>query len=341
MADKNEFEIKREYGERGEVFFDRYVGSLLRSPVFIRGRKVKRIEGGDCFYVQEGTFESRKGFAEVKTYGNLSILKFGAKNDLTIPFELSSYEAGTDQTKKEWRPGWGLQLLHWAKYNDYAEKRGLQTRAVCPKTLAYLFCESDRYDVVQPFVCIAFEVFEKTRKKIVKAANDYLGIDIEDWEKIIREEGALWKGKPGVHDNEWNIPFSELYDGKTTTVTMIDSLPSDVSIEYFGEKERKAYSEDNLKMFVNWRRSRLDKLITASGGRKLDSSEEEKILRKIEEKAGCKVHRIPFIPQRITAEDSVLELLNEWIEKYDEQKKEEAEKEFIERFGVYPWLYFF
>lgn len=73
----NNLDEKNNYGTMGEQFFDRYVGSLLRCPVMIKGQKILHLEGGDSYYIQEGKCSTRNVFSEVKTYSSLSIAKYG------------------------------------------------------------------------------------------------------------------------------------------------------------------------------------------------------------------------------------------------------------------------
>ncbi len=336
MGNRELFDKKKKYGTLGEEFFDRYVGSILRGFVLMRGAKIERIEGGDLYYIQKGKSITGKGFVEVKTYGNSSIIRFGDKGNVTVPFELSSYEAGTDQTGKEWRPGWGLQILHWDKYNTYAEEKGLKTRAIKPEVLTYLFCESTALNTVNPFVSIAFEVFDQTREKIISAAKEYLNIDLDDWDNIIDKGSELWKGNKWVPDNEWNIPLSKLYD-ETTTVTMIDNEPSEESITWLDDDTRQKYDEERQNLIVSWRRSRLDKLKEYADKRWFSSTDEERIMQKIEAEIGYKVHRIPSDPSQFTEnDDDILELLNEWKEEYEQQQNEDKRI-----FGhQYLWAYY-
>lgn len=265
---RSEFPSDADYGKLGEEFFKEYMRVFLRALVLPNTEKrIEKVEGMDLYVIQAGKEIIRYGGIEVKTFGKMSILRYGvAGNDeVTLPFELFSCESGKNVPRQQWSSwGWLRQMFHSQEYNEMRKKEQSPLRAIMPGTLSYLFCESERKDIVQPFLCIAIENFCKTGRKNVSEeglgdlvddlkmyASDVLGLDLVKWD-IPKADDSFWQKpeiKKHVHENLWNVPLSIVQKHGKPTVTLIDQLPNEKSIR---EKIDQRY--------VNQALCRLDKL---------------------------------------------------------------------------------
>lgn len=294
----SEFASDVMYGILGEEFFYKYRGKLLRSFVLPNTeKKVNRTEGMDYFVAQAGRDIIRTGGLEVKTFGDMSILRYGinGNDEVTLPFELFSCESGKKVPREKWSPyGWLRQMFHPEEYNKMRVEEGKPLRAVMPGTLAYLFCESKRKDEVHPFSCIAIENFCTAGRHDIKedGMNDFvddlkqyasktLGLDLVKWD-VPKATDEFWQKetiKKHVHENLWNVPFSVIKKHGKPIVTIIDEPPSESAII-------AAVKPQYVKISIK----RLHKLLEM-GERTLNTKNEEKHINNCPEK----VHPVELI----------------------------------------------
>lgn len=246
---RSEFPSDVKYGTLGEEFFYKYKGVFLRSFVLPNTDiKVNKREGMDYYFLQVGKEIIRSAGLEVKTFGNMSVLRYGitGREELTLPFELFSCESGKNVPREQWSSwGWLRQMFHPKEYNEMREREGSSLRAVMPGTLAYLICESERKDEVHPFVCIAIENFCRAGRTDVQSnglndlvddlklyASETLGLDLVNW-NLPDATDTFWQQpsiKRHVHENLWNVPFSIIKRHGEPTITLIDQLPTEETL---------------------------------------------------------------------------------------------------------------
>ena len=267
----NDFTEHSRYGKLGEDFVNYYSNLLQRDQTFVVSALKKGPEGADAVTVtfDQEVHDLRQMKRETKTYGGLSILKFGERypnpNRPTIPFDLFKTPSYTDYNRrmdrKQWKKGWLYAITHPDDtLVGSRPDRAFVPRTVRPDSLAYLFCrapQSESIEKIDPFVAIIFEDFALLEERLVQLMGEQLGLDLVVWNLPAATDGFWGRAeiKKFVPFNEWNVPLELVKD--LATITMIDDDP-DLS---------QAFSDEEIFMYGKLYRGRLEYLKELAGER--------------------------------------------------------------------------